>query len=182
MPRWERSKNISAGWPNPVTPGRWLGVDVGAVRVGVAESDPDGILATPVSTLERDLGPEARDRHTIAGIVRERAVTLVVVGLPRSMRGEDGEAARLAREYAQELAGLVAPVRVRLVDERLTTVQSHRHLQASGRRERDHRSVVDQVAAVLILQGAVESSRLTGRLPGEVVETGGRKPRRKGRG
>ena len=165
-----------------MTHGRWLGIDVGAVRVGVAESDPDGILATPVSTLERDLGPTARDRHTIAEVVREREVTLVVVGLPRSLQGEDGEAARLAREYARELAGLVAPVRVRLVDERLTTVQSHRQLQASGRREREHRAVVDQVAAVLILQGALEAFRLRGRMPGEVVDTGGRKPRTKGRG
>ena len=154
---------------------RRIGVDVGAVRVGVAESDPDGMLATPVETVLRD--DSEGDLGRLAALVIERAAQVVYVGLPRSLDGTEGTAARLAREYAAALAPLVAPARVRLVDERLTTVQSHRQLQASGRRSREHRAVVDQVAAVLILQAALDSERATGQEPGEHLPARGRKPR-----
>lgn len=161
--------------------GRRVGVDVGSVRVGVAESDPDGILATPVTTLARDESPEHADLAALAALVRDRDATCVYVGLPLQLSGVSGEAARQARAYAAELAALVAPVRVRLVDERLTSVASHRLLHDSGRAERTHRAVVDQVAAVLILESALEAERATGSQPGELVSTGGRKPRTKGR-
>ncbi|HOA67354.1 MAG TPA: Holliday junction resolvase RuvX [Phycicoccus elongatus] len=161
--------------------GRRVGVDVGSVRVGVAESDPDGILASPVTTLARDESDERADLAELATLVRDRDATCVYVGLPLHLSGVSGEAARLAREYAAQLAALVAPVRVRLVDERLTSVASHRLLHESGRAERTHRAVVDQVAAVLILQAALEAERATGLQPGELVSTSGRKPRTKGR-
>ncbi|MBK8733883.1 MAG: Holliday junction resolvase RuvX [Actinomycetales bacterium] len=161
--------------------GRCLGVDVGEVRVGVAESDPDGILATPVDTLPRDHEPTKTDVYAVARLAAERGARVVYVGLPRSMSGTEGEAARRARGYARELAVLLAPGSVRLVDERLTTVQSHRQLYASGRAGRQHRAVVDQVAAVLILQGALDAERSTGALPGDVVTAVGRKPRTKER-
>ena len=161
--------------------GRRVGVDVGSVRVGVAESDPDGILASPVTTLARDESDERADLAELATLVRDRDATCVYVGLPLHLSGVSGEAARLAREYAAQLAALVAPVRVRLVDERLTSVASHRVLHESGRAERTHRAVVDQVAAVLILEAALEAERATGSEPGELVSTGGRKPRTKGR-
>jgi putative Holliday junction resolvase len=159
-----------------------LGVDVGEVRVGVAESDPEGLLATPVCTLEHDPGPEATDRETLAALVAARGATTVYVGLPRSLSGQEGPAARRARAYAAALAARVAPTRVRLVDERLTTVSAHRQLRDSGRAGRDHRAVVDQAAAVLILQGALDAWRATGRAQGELVRPDGRKPRTKDRG
>ncbi len=161
-----------------VRPGVRLGVDVGSVRVGLAASDPSGTLATPVATLARD-GSEGRaDQQRIAGLVREREVVEVVVGLPRLMSGEEGEAARLARVYASELARLVGPVPVRLVDERLTTVQAHRKLRDSGVAGRSQRAVVDQAAAVLILQSALDAERASGRAPGDPVGVTGRRPPR----
>lgn len=163
------------------SPGRCMGVDVGAVRVGVAQSDPDGILATPVTTLVRDPSNPQADLAALADLVREGEATCVYVGLPLHLSGVPGDAAQLARTYAVELAALVAPVRVRLVDERLTSVASHRLLHESGRPGRTHRAVVDQVAAVLILDAALEAERATGIQPGELVSTSGRKPRMKGR-
>lgn len=148
-----------------------MGVDVGSVRVGVALSDPRGILAHPVTTLD----PE--DLSAAEEIVVEHDVTCVYVGLPRSLDGGEGAAAEVARGYARVLASRVAPVPVRLVDERLTTVSAHRQLQASGLRERGRRSVVDQAAAVLILQGALDLESSSGRPAGELI-TRRRKPRR----
>jgi putative holliday junction resolvase len=148
-----------------------LGVDVGSVRVGLAASDPSGVIATPVQTLPRDLGGRA-DQHAIAAAVRERAVLEVVVGLPRSLSGLEGRAAALARDYAVELAALVDPVPVRLVDERLSTVDASRTLRDSGVAGRKQRAVVDQAAAVLILQAALDGERSTGTPPGEKVQRG----------
>lgn len=153
-----------------------LGVDVGTVRVGLAASDPDGILATPVETLQRDMesGSDS-DMSVIAAVVRERQVLEVVVGLPRSLSGDEGPAARGARGYATALAGRISPIPVRLVDERLTTIDAHRGLRESGVPGRAQRAVVDQAAAVLILQAALDAERSSGLAPGELV--GGRKAR-----
>jgi putative holliday junction resolvase len=151
-----------------------LGVDVGSVRVGLAASDPGGILATPVRTLERDLVSDA-DQAAIAAAVLERDVLEVVVGLPRSLSGGEGPAAAAARVYATALAARVSPTPVRMVDERLTTIDAHRQLRDSGRSGRSQRAVVDQAAAVLILQAALDAEKESGLPPGELV--GGRKPR-----
>ncbi|WP_052466728.1 Holliday junction resolvase RuvX [Mobilicoccus massiliensis] len=158
-----------------------MGVDVGSARVGLAMSDPAGVLATPVATLPR-AGAESLDGEDltrIADAVVEQAAIEVVVGLPRSLSGDEGPAAVSARQYARALARAVAPVPVRLVDERLTTVDAHRGLHESGRSGRRHREVIDQAAAVLILQTALDTERARGLPPGEVVTT--RKPRHKGR-
>jgi putative Holliday junction resolvase len=163
-------------------PGPALGVDVGEVRVGVAECDPDGMLATPVATLARDQGDAAADLSELADLVADRGAEVVFVGLPLLLSGQAGPAARRARAYAAALAARVAPVRVRLVDERLTTVTAHRQLHSGGRPGRTHRAVIDQAAAVLILQGALDEWRARGREPGELVSIGGRKPRTKERG
>ncbi|MDO5698801.1 MAG: Holliday junction resolvase RuvX [Dermatophilus congolensis] len=176
-------------------PGIRIGVDVGSVRVGVATCDPDAILATPVRTVARggsgggDTASGAADNSAvaendssltgIAELVASTGAIEVVVGLPRSLSGEEGLAAQTARAYAKSLAAKVAPVPVRLLDERLTTVDAHRALYSSGRSGRAHREVVDQVAAVMILQSALDAERDTGREPGELV--GARKPRHRRR-
>ena len=159
-----------------------IGVDVGSVRVGVAASDPSGLLATPVRTLARDTSATAADLAELGRLVAEVEALEVVVGLPRTLAGQEGPAAVEARQYARRLAVLVAPVAVRLVDERLTTVDAHRSLRESGVDGRRQRAVVDQAAAVLILQAALDAERSSGRPPGELVRPDGRKPRTKDRG
>jgi putative Holliday junction resolvase len=149
--------------------GRRLAVDVGEARVGVASCDPDGLIATPVETVPGRDAPAARRR--IAQLVAEYEPIEVVVGLPRSLRGTEGPAAAKARAFAAALAALVAPLPVRLVDERMSTVTATQGLRASGVRSRKGRSVVDQAAAVVILQSALEAERLSGRPPGECIET-----------
>ncbi len=141
-------------------------MDVGSVRVGLAASDPDGLIATPVATLQRGQG----DVDAIVTEVHERGVQTVYVGLPRHLSGAEGASAASARAYSEALAQAVAPVPVRLVDERMSTVSAHRALSASGRPGRRHRAVVDQAAAVMILQDALDSERATGWRPGERVD------------
>jgi putative Holliday junction resolvase len=155
-------------------------VDVGSVRVGVAVSDPEGVLATPVRTLSRDPVGH-RDLTALAAIAQETGAMEVVVGLPRTLAGDEGRAAQEARQYALEIAARVSPVPVRLHDERLTTVDAHRSLRDSGVAGRHQRSRVDQAAAVLILQAALDAERASGRLPGELVRLDRRKPRTKDR-
>lgn len=163
-------------------PGVRVGVDVGSARVGVALSDPEAVLATPWASVpvpsdESQLGSPHEDPVTVlAVLVADRDAVEVIVGLPRSLSGAEGAAAKVAREFAARLAARVRPVPVRLVDERLSTVQAHRALHAIGRPGRRHREVVDQVAAVTILQTALDLERASDRPPGELV--GGRKPRR----
>lgn len=132
-------------------PGRRLGVDVGSVRVGVALSDPAPILATPLVTLSRDQR-SASDIDRLAELVAEHEVVEVVVGLPRTLAARQGKAAAGAVAYARRLASRVRPVPVRLADERLTTVSATRMLSDRGVRGRKQREVVDQAAAVEILQ------------------------------
>ena len=145
---------IDADAPD-VGPGRRLGVDVGTVRVGVALCDPGGVLATPLVTLERDQR-SGTDLRALVDVVGEYEVVEVVVGLPRTLAGRDGPAAQAALDYARSLAASV-PVPVRMVDERLTTVIAGRELAQRGVRGRKQRAVVDQAAAVAILQGWLDT-------------------------
>ncbi|GAA4789513.1 MULTISPECIES: Holliday junction resolvase RuvX [Streptomyces] len=149
--------------------GRRLAIDVGDARIGVASCDPDGVLATPVETVPGRDVPAAHRRLRV--LVEEYEPVEVVVGLPRSLSGGEGPAAKKVRAFARTLAQGVAPVPVRLVDERMTTVTATQGLRASGVKSRKGRSVVDQAAAVVILQNALESERVSGRPPGESVET-----------
>ncbi|HVW80369.1 MAG TPA: Holliday junction resolvase RuvX [Mycobacteriales bacterium] len=135
-----------------------LGVDVGSVRVGVAASDPDGLLATPVAVLRRDPRGDT-DLAELARLVAEREAVEVVVGLPRSLNGTEGRAAQIAREYASVLAERVAPVSVRVVDERMSTVEATRGLRQAGVTAKEARSMVDAAAAVVILQHALDADR-----------------------
>lgn len=133
-----------------MTKGVVVAVDVGTVRVGVAASDPRRVLASPVETVP------APGLTRVAELVREREAVLVVVGLPTSLSGRaESASADMAREYAASLAELVA-VPVQLEDERLTTVTATAALRASGRRGKQARAVVDQAAAVALLQGFLE--------------------------
>jgi putative Holliday junction resolvase len=143
-----------------------LGIDPGDARIGVARSDPSGFLATPVETVRRGKGDLAR----IARILEEEGAIEVVVGLPRSLSGGEGPAAVKVRDFAARLARRIAPVPVRLCDERLTTVSATAMLRGRGRKGGKQRAVVDQAAAVLILQHALDTERTTGVAPGEIVE------------
>ena len=146
-------------------PGVRLGIDLGSARIGVASSDPGGLLSSPLRTVRRGRG----DLSEIARLAAARDVTEIVVGLPTSLSGNAGQAADQARDFAETLAGVVAPVPVRLVDERFTTVLAHAALAQGGRTSRERRSVIDQAAAALLLQGALDAERQTGVPPGEVV-------------
>lgn len=145
-----------------------LGVDVGTVRVGVARTDPDAILAVPEATFERDRLTVQR----IAAVVAEWSAIVVYVGLPRSLSGDEGLAAGAARRLAAELAEAV-PCAVRLIDERLSTVAAQRALHDAGRDTRQSRPVIDQAAAVLILEHALAMERAAGTLVGEAVTVEG---------
>ena len=139
--------------------GRRLGIDVGTVRIGVSVSDPDAILATPVETVRRDRG--AGHLRRLTALVRELEVVEVVVGLPRTLADRAGSSADDAVGVAEAIAGLISPVPVRLADERLTTVSAARSLREAGVRAKDQRGMIDQVAAVAILQGWLDQRRNT---------------------
>ncbi|GAA1845931.1 Holliday junction resolvase RuvX [Microbacterium koreense] len=144
--------------------GTRIGVDVGRARVGVARCDPDGLLATPVETVPRD---EAAI-HRVTVIADEFEALEILVGLPLNMRGEDTASTTDAREFAAGIAAESARP-VRLVDERLSTVSAHAALRDSGRSQRSSRSIVDQVAAVVLLQQAIDVEKNTGRPAGHPI-------------
>lgn len=145
-----------------------LAVDPGSTRVGVARCDASGLLATPLATLTRGRG----DLAELAALVAEHEPIEVIVGLPTSLSGREGAAASAARAYAESLATRLAPVPVRLVDERFTTTIAHDALRQGGRDSRERRSTVDKAAAALILQGALDAERSTGLPAGELVGSG----------
>lgn len=146
--------------------GRRLGVDVGTVRIGVAVSDPDAILATPVETVRRD----RTDKHLrrLTALIGELDVVEVVVGLPRTLADRSGSSAADAIGLADRLASRIAPVPVRLADERFTTVMAQRSLREAGVRAKGQRPVIDQAAAVGILQNWLDQRRAAVAAHGEV--------------
>ena len=161
-------------------PGARVGVDVGNARVGVAASDPTATFAHPVRTVPRDV-TGGSDLAAIVSLVEELGAVEVVVGLPRLLSGQEGASAQEARLFAGQLAATLGNVSVRLVDERLTTVDAHRRLRDSGVPGRGQRAVVDQAAAVLILQNALDTEAHTGRPPGETVTPGGKRKKERRR-
>lgn len=140
---------------------RILGIDLGRARIGVAVSDELGMLAHPVETIPATADAARR----IAEIVREKDAERVVVGLPRHMNGSVGTGATEALAFAKKLEALL-PCKVVTWDERLTTTAANSALRASGRKTRDSRGIVDQVAAQMILQGYLDSLPPTG-IPGD---------------
>lgn len=145
-----------------------LGVDVGRARVGVARCDPHGMIATPVETVPRDDATVAR----IVALAAEHEAVEIVVGLPLSLSGADTASTADARDVAATLAQAV-DLPVRLVDERMSTVSAQRSLTSVGRSTKKSRPVIDQVAAVIILQHALDFERASGSAPGVVVDPSG---------
>lgn len=147
---------------NLQTRGRRMGIDVGTVRVGVAMTDPDAILATPLTTLERD--PRKNfDVKIAAKLAVEHSVVEVAVGLPLAMSGQRTQSTHDAVKWAQKLSDrlerLECAATVHMVDERWTSVQAHRQLAEAGLSHKEHRSRVDQQAAVTILEAALAAGR-----------------------
>lgn len=142
-----------------------VGIDVGTVRIGIARSDRDGLLATPVETVDRTAeNPIVQ----IVQIVQELDAVEIIVGLPLSLGGGTTASTEDALVVAREVASAI-DVPVRLVDERLTTVSAHSALRASGKKQKQTRAVIDQVAAVMILQHALDTERSSGNLPGKDI-------------
>jgi putative Holliday junction resolvase len=142
-----------------------LAIDLGSARIGVARCDPDGLLASPFATVARGGG----DLDSLAGLAASHDAVEIIVGLPTGLSGREGPSAADARAFAAALAGRLAPRPVRLVDERFTTVVAHDALRRGGRDNRDRRAVVDKAAAAVLLQGALDAERSTGRPAGELV-------------
>ena len=156
-----------------------LGIDVGRARIGVARCDANGLLAVPVETVvrEKDAGSGA-DIARIAAIAQEHLAVAIVVGLPLSLSGAETASTDDAREFAGRLAREIPAAHVRLVDERLSTVTAQSALHRSGRDTRGSRAVIDQVAAVVILQHAIDSERSSGTPAGIPLEPNEGRPTR----
>lgn len=155
-PRWPGSPELERG--------ARLAIDVGSVRVGVARSDPDGLLAVPEVTLARD----DRTLDQLAALVSEYDAAIAYVGLPLGLDGRVGAAGTAAEEFAAALAGAI-DIPVHLVDERLSTVSAQRSLQEAGRSTRHSRAYIDQAAAVVILEAALARERADGTRAGRAV-------------
>jgi len=145
-----------------------LGVDFGSARIGVARCDPAGLLASPLATVPRGSG----DLDSLVQLTLSHEAIEVIVGLPTGLSGREGAAAAGARAFAAVLADRLDPIPVRLVDERFTTVMAHDALRRGGKGSRARRHVVDAAAAALLLQGALDAERLSGRPAGEIAPPG----------
>jgi putative Holliday junction resolvase len=138
-------------------PLRYLGLDVGNRRIGVAVSDELGITAQPVLTLQRR--PSRReDLRSLARLSKRFGVVAIVVGNPLHISGDDSPQAIKTRTFAAELGELTG-LPIHFCDERLTTREAHEILYEAGHRRQEHRRVVDQVAATLILQSFLDERR-----------------------
>jgi putative Holliday junction resolvase len=133
---------------------RYLGLDVGNRRIGVAVSDELGLTAQPVMTLERKRSPR-EDLRSLARLARRYGVAGIVVGNPLHLSGETSPQAEKTQAFAAELGALTG-LPIHLWDERLTTREAHRILYEAGHARQTHRRVVDQVAAALVLQEFLE--------------------------
>ncbi len=142
-----------------IPPQRYLGLDVGAKRIGVAVSDSLGLTAQPVSTLERHRSPRD-DLRSLARLCRRFGVAGIVVGNPVHMSGEPSPRSVKTQAFASELSAL-AGLPIHLCDERLTTREAHHILYEAGHARQQHRRVVDQVAATLILQSFLDEKGAT---------------------
>ncbi|WP_066038725.1 Holliday junction resolvase RuvX [Herbiconiux solani] len=148
-----------------------IGIDVGKARIGVARTDPHGMLATPVETVPRSPEGDDADLRRIRSIADELDALEYVVGLPLSMSGSETASTQDARDFAERLAES-GGLPVRMIDERLTTVSAQAALHRTGRNTRSSRPVIDQVAAVILVQHALDTERASGNPPGILIATG----------
>ena len=135
---------------------------VGSVRIGVARSDPGGVLAFPLDAIAAGPGAIAQ----LGALITEYEAVGVIIGLPLKMDGTAGTAAQSAQLWAAQVAAAVA-VPVELFDERLTTVQAQRGLHDAGRTVRSSRAVIDSASAVVLLQSYLDTSRKASSEPAE---------------
>ncbi len=167
-----------AGEPQRVERGARLALDVGMARVGVAASDPDGILASPVATLNRDksvgyaIGGKIpsvlpKDIQELLTLIEDRFIKVVYIGLPQQLSGAKGQSVEMALTYAHLLQQVAPEVEIWMIDERMTTVTAHQTLHAVGKKTKSHRAVVDQVAAVVMLETALETEKRQGARAGK---------------
>lgn len=147
-----------------VRPGARLGIDVGRARIGVARCDPSVILAVPVETVPRSAEGEDGDVRRILEIAAEYDAIELVVGNPLSLSGRATASTEDAIAFAERLAA--AGAHVRLVDERMSTVSAQQALRSAGKSSRKQRPIIDQAAAVIILQHAIDAERASGTAPG----------------
>jgi putative Holliday junction resolvase len=145
-------------------PGARLGIDVGRARIGVARCDPSVILAVPVETVPRSAEGEDGDVRRILEIAAEYDAIELVVGNPLSLSGQATASTEDAIAFAERLAATGA--HVRLVDERMSTVSAQQALRSAGKSSRKQRPIIDQAAAVIILQHAIDAERASGTAPG----------------
>ena len=138
---------------------RILAIDYGSQRIGLALSDPTGTLARPLPFLPAK--GNAKLAKEIAALAIREKVELILLGLPRHMNGSLGEAATLVKAFAQVLEKAISPMPLKLVDERLTTIQAGRQLQEAGRNTRDQRDKIDSVAASVLLQAYLDLETFT---------------------
>ncbi|MDF0515209.1 Holliday junction resolvase RuvX [Agromyces sp. H3Y2-19a] len=150
--------------------GARLGIDVGRARIGVSRCDSGGLLAVPVETVPRSAEGDADVRRILA-IADEYEAIELVVGNPLSLSGAPTPSTDDAVEFAGRLAGASPGRQVRLVDERLSTVSAQQALRATGKKAKQQRPIVDQVAAVIILQHAIDAERASGHAPGRTLDT-----------
>ena len=136
--------------------GRVLGLDLGDARIGVAISDPERRLAVPVGTVH--VGQPPGELKAVAALVDEHEAVMLVIGLPRSMSGEEGSRAAHARGFGAAL-GAIVRVPIEFQDERLSTVEAERALREAGITGRERRRVVDRSAATVILQAWLDAHR-----------------------
>jgi putative Holliday junction resolvase len=134
--------------------GRKLGLDFGSTRIGVAICDPDGILATPYSTISSS----STLISEVAAICESEEIVAIIVGLPRSLNGEISHAANLVNDFIAELSSQLPETPVHTFDERFTTTLANQALRASGRSAKEGRAVIDQIAAVNILQSYLDAN------------------------
>lgn len=147
--------------------GNYLAVDVGMARIGVARAVAGTTLALPVTTLK--VQADGSEFEELIDLVTQTNPAAVFVGLPKLMSGKEGQASKMARSYARRLARRIQPLEVRLIDERLSSSTAHDLLRQAGVSTRNHKAMVDQMAAVQILTRALETSSQAGILSGELV-------------
>ncbi|MBU6213087.1 MAG: Holliday junction resolvase RuvX [Actinomycetales bacterium] len=149
-----------------VRPATRLALDPGAVRIGVARSA--GSLAFPVGAVVRGEG----DVHQICDLAHEHGVAEIVIGIPVSLSGVEGASAEAARAFAAAISTALPGLAVRLVDERLTTVQAAQQMRRAGKSAKEQKSSIDAAAATLLLQHVIDAEAASGCAPGELFQAG----------